>query len=152
VDNTTTLTQSGNEYYVSVSGGSEIAMKLAGADVQADSTGGWIPIGAVQTATGFDIAWENSGLYAVWNADSNANFASNVVANAAPNNPTLESLETTFNQDLNGDGVIGPPGGSGTSRLSGIMAANETAHDAANQWHAGDSLNWTSTPSSDGGH
>ncbi len=153
VDGATTLSQSGNQYNVSVNGGADIAIKLGNADVQANNFGGWIPIGAVQTATGFDIAWENhgSGLYAVWNADSSANFISNLVANAAPTNPTLESLETVFNQDLNGDGVIGPPGGSGTSNLSGLMAANETAHDTVSQWHAGDSFNWTSAPSSDDG-
>ena len=37
--------------------------------------GGWVPIGAVQTASGYDVAWEIPGAneYRVWTTDSNGN-------------------------------------------------------------------------------
>ena len=74
--------------------------------------GTWTPIGAIQVAGGgYDVAWHDpsSGLYTVWSTDSNGNYLSNVVPAVPGNNTSLELLETTFNQDLNGDGHIGIP-------------------------------------------
>ena len=45
--------------------------------------------------------------YAVWNTDSSGNYVSYAMLSGASS--TLESLETSFQQDLNGDGVIGVP-------------------------------------------
>ena len=38
----------------------------------------WTPIGAEQTASGYEVAWQNSGAdqYTVWNTDSSGNFVS----------------------------------------------------------------------------
>ena len=71
--------------------------------------GGWTPIGAVQTASGYDIAWKDAsaGLYTVWSTDGNGNYIANIIGAVSGNSYALESLETTFHQDLNGDGVIG---------------------------------------------
>jgi len=49
----------------------------------------------------------------VWNTDSSGNFVSNTAAMSGTSS-TLESFETSFHQDLNGDGVIGVPAVSGT--------------------------------------
>ena len=51
------------------------ALKYGGADVVAGEFGGWVPIGAVQTASGYDVAWELPGTneYTVWTTDSNGN-------------------------------------------------------------------------------
>lgn len=46
-------------------------------------------------------------MFSFWNVDSNGNYLSNLVADATGSSPTVMSLETTFHQDLNGDGVIG---------------------------------------------
>ena len=73
---------------------------------------GWTPIGAVQVAGGgYDVAWKNAsaGLYTVWSTDSNGNYLSNVLGAVSGNSTALEALETTFNQDLNGDSTIGIP-------------------------------------------
>ena len=62
--------------------------------------------------SGYDVAFKanNADLYTVWNTDSNGNYLSTLV-NAVPGSNTgLESLETTFHQDLNRDGVIGVAG------------------------------------------
>jgi serralysin len=72
--------------------------------------GGWTPIGAVQTANGYDVVWKVTGAdqYTVWSTDSNGNYLTNVTGYAVSGTDySLQSLETTFHQDLNGDGVIG---------------------------------------------
>ena len=72
----------------------------------------WTPIGAVQVAGGgYDVAWHDTatGQYSVWSADSNGNYLSSIVGAVSGNDPALEAIETTFNQDLNGDGTIGVP-------------------------------------------
>jgi serralysin len=77
-----------------------------------------------QTASGYEVAFENSGanLFSIWNTDSNGNFTS---YNDLPGTSTaLESLETAFHQDLNGDGVFGIPAEkapSGAKRLSSVF-------------------------------
>ena len=91
-------------------------LKYNGADVVAGEFGGWVPIGAVQTASGYDVAWEIPGAneFRVWTTDSNGNFISSTVA-LSGTSTTLESYESIFNQDLNGDGVIGLYAAPGTT-------------------------------------
>ena len=71
--------------------------------------GPWAPIGAEQTASGYEVAWKVPGAdqYTVWNTDSSGNYVSNVIGVVSGTSAALESLETSFHQDLNGDGVIG---------------------------------------------
>ncbi len=73
--------------------------------------GAWTPIGAEQTASGYEVAWHNAGTdqYTVWNTDSSGNYISNSIGAVSGTSSALESLETSFHQDLNGDGVIGAP-------------------------------------------
>ena len=73
--------------------------------------GAWAPIGAEQTASGYEVAWKLAGAdqYTVWNTDSNGNYVSNSIGAVSGTSAALESLETSFHQDLNGDGVIGVP-------------------------------------------
>jgi serralysin len=110
-DRSTALTEVSNTYYL-YDNGSGPSLKFGGAPVTAGEFGTWTPIGAVQVAGGgYDVAWHDtsSGLYVVWNTDSNGNYLSNLLSSVPGNNFSLESLETTFNQDLNGDGTIGAP-------------------------------------------
>jgi hypothetical protein len=67
-----------------------------------------VPIGAEQTASGYDVAWKVPGAdqYTVWSTDNSGNYVSNVVGVVSGSSAALQSLETTFHQDLNGDGVI----------------------------------------------
>ena len=48
--------------------------------VTAGEFGAWVPIGAVQTASGYDVAWEIPGAneYTVWSTDSSGNYIANV--------------------------------------------------------------------------
>ena len=45
----------------------------------------------------------------MWDTDSSGNYISDLIGVVSGNSTALESLETSFNQDLNGDGVIGVP-------------------------------------------
>ena len=108
----TSLDQVGNNFYLSsISSGSSPELKYHGAAVAAAQFGAWAPIGVEQTATGYEVAWKVTGSnqYTVWNTDSNGNYVSNAVGAVSGTSSALESLETSFHQDLNGDGVIGLP-------------------------------------------
>ena len=74
----TSLVQVGSNYYLeSISSGTGPELQYHGAagdrrPVQL----GWTPIGAEQTASGYDVAWKIAGAnqYAVWSTDSNGNY------------------------------------------------------------------------------
>jgi spore maturation protein SpmB len=107
-DGTTSLTEVGNNYYLDV-GGTGPELKYGGTPVTDGEFGAWTPIGAIQVANGYDVAWTLPGgnQYTVWSTDANGNNASFLVSDVPGSNATLESLETIFHQDLNGDGTIG---------------------------------------------
>ena len=60
--------------------------------------------------------------YGVWDTDANGNFVSGPISNVSGTSAALESIETSFNDDLNGDGVIGVPSGGtgGTGGATGV--------------------------------
>ncbi|WP_245286935.1 S8 family serine peptidase, partial [Bradyrhizobium sp. Tv2a-2] len=111
-DGTTSLVQVGWNYFLNpVGGGTGPELMRGGSAVFAGEFGTWAPIGAVQVAGGYDVAWKDpsSGLYTVWSTDSNGNYLANLIPAVPGNSTSLETLETTFHQDLNGDGTIGLP-------------------------------------------
>jgi hypothetical protein len=144
----TSLVQAGNNYFLNpIGGGTGPQLKYSGSAVVSGEFSGWTPIGAEQTsAGGYDVAWKNTatGQYTVWNADSNGNYLSNVVGAVAGNSLAFESIESTFNQDLNGDGVIGIFAAPGTtlqisSPLSGTSGATTIGAGATLELGAADS-------------
>ena len=98
-DGSTNLATEGNQYFLN-NGGSNIAIELNGTGIVVGQLGGWTPIGAVQTASGYDVAWQLSGTnqYTIWSTDSNGNYTANLVGAISGNSTTLESCETIFNQ------------------------------------------------------
>ena len=55
----TSLTEVGNNFFLDASAaGSGPELKYAGAAVVAGQFGAWTPIGAEQTATGYEVAWK----------------------------------------------------------------------------------------------
>ena len=64
----------------------------------------------------------------MWSTDSNGNYISNVIGAVSGTSSALESLETTFHQDLNGDGVIGIPAATNpaTPALAGAQSGSAT--------------------------
>ena len=57
---------------------------------------GWTPVGAVQTACRYEVAWSVPGKneYAVWNTDSNGNFRSGETEVARGDPPALWTINT----------------------------------------------------------
>ena len=131
----TSLVQVGSNYFLRANGtttGPEL--KYAGAPVVAGQFGAGInPIGAEQTASGYEVAWKATGAdqFWVWNLDSNGNDIGHVFNGVPGSTPGLEALEPSFQQDLNGDGTIGPPTGAinGASAQSATQSAGLTVAD-----------------------
>jgi len=104
----TTLVQTGDHYYLNVADGTAgPELKLNG-DVPGQD-GGLTPIGAEQTASGYDVAFISAdGHYSVWSAGADGNCKQNLTGDLAANSAKLEAYEqAVFQQDLNGDGVTG---------------------------------------------
>jgi hypothetical protein len=107
----TSLTQIDTHFYLYGSDGTGPSLKYQGADYEDGQFGQITPIAAEQTATGYEVAWKVSGAdqYSVWATDSNGNYVSNILGRVSGTNTALQSIETSFHQDLNGDGTIGSP-------------------------------------------
>ena len=106
------LTQAGDHYFLYDSVGSGPSLKFGGTDFVTGQFGTWAPIGAEKTASGYEVAWKDAstGQYTAWNTDNNGNYVSNMsglTGYVSGTSTALESLETSFHQDLNGDGQIG---------------------------------------------
>jgi hypothetical protein len=120
-DGSTSLTEVGNNFYL-YAGGSGPELKYSGvAVVDGQFGGGWTPVAAEQTASGYDVAWKVAGAdeYTVWSTDSDGNYVSYLTGFVSGTSTSLESLETTFHHDLNGDGTIGAPVSGTAPALAG---------------------------------
>jgi serralysin len=93
-----------------VAGGAGPTLKAQGVAFVPGQIPGFNPIGAEKTATGYEVAWKVTGVdrYSIWTTDGNGNYISDGGA-LSGTSTTLETAETRFHQDLNGDGVIGVP-------------------------------------------
>ena len=130
-DGSTNLLQIANNYYL-YTNGSGPELKYAGAPVTVGEFGNIAPIGAIQTSTGYDIAWKIPGTneFTFWTTDSNGNYTSNLTGLVPGTSSVVESLELTFHQDLNGDGIIGPPSTTGPATAQSATASSgQTAFD-----------------------
>jgi hypothetical protein len=106
-----------------------------------DGTDGtWAPIAAEKTTTGYQVVWKeaSTGLYTAWNTDNNGNYVSHVSTltgstsggAVSGTNSGLKSLETSFHQDLNGDGQIGASSAAApTVPTSGQTIVGSTGND-----------------------
>src|SRR6185437_3939018 len=115
----TALVQSGSNYFMNpVAGGTGPELKSSGAGVTQGEFGSWTPIGAEATSSGYEVAWKNGSAdqYTVWNTNSSGSYLSDIGAVSGASS-TLETLETSFHQDLNGDGVIGVPATASTATI-----------------------------------
>jgi serralysin len=129
----TSLTAVGSKYYLYDSGGTGPALKYGGADVVAGQFSGWSPLGAEQTATGYQMAWKHStGVFSIWTTDSNGNYKSDPGI-LSGTSATVKMAETTFHQDLNGDGVIGGAAATPAAIVSGTAGNDTLTSTAANE-------------------
>jgi cytochrome c2 len=118
---TTSLLTDGTYFYLQAAGGPAVTLSYGGAPVTVGQFGAWTPIAAQQTATGYEVALEQVGadLYGVWDTDSSGNYVSAPLSNVSGTSVALELVETSFNNDLNGDGSIGVPTGGSTGGATG---------------------------------
>jgi serralysin len=129
----TSLVQVGADYFLdNVSTGVGPELTLNGSPVVAGQFPGWNPVAAEQVSGGYLVAMKatSGSQFIIWNVDSNGAY----VTNGAPvsgSSSALESAETSFHQDLNGDGAIGVP--SGGSSVSGNSSALESAETSFHQ-------------------
>src|SRR5262249_32269220 len=105
------LTEVGTAFYLYDSNGSGPSLKFGGMDFAAGQFGPWTPIGAEATASGYEVAWKygSANQYTVSITNSSGNYLSNAIGVVSGSDYALESLEPSFQLDLNRDGVIGPP-------------------------------------------
>ena len=90
--------------------GPTVGLSYNGAPLRSVEYSGWFPIAAQQTSTGYEVAWEEAGAdqYGVWDTDSSGNYVGSSWQRIGTSF-ALESIEPSFNDDLNGDGIIGVP-------------------------------------------
>jgi Tryptophan-rich Synechocystis species C-terminal domain/Putative esterase len=124
----TRLVQDGNFYFFYSTAGTPVELMYGGAPVAAGQFGQITPIGVEQTASGYEVAWKVPGndQYSVWLTDNNGNYLSNVVTQVSGTNAALQSIETSFQQDLNGDGTIGPVAPSGPTVVESFGSTSLT--------------------------
>jgi hypothetical protein len=116
----------GNVYELNPSGGG-LLLELGGSVVTAGSLGGWTPVGAEKTATGYEVAWNLVGspgndTYTVWNTDSNGNYTSSAVGLVSGQNFSLEDLNPVWGENV-----------SGAPSLSEVLVTNPGAADLSHQ-------------------
>ena len=112
----TSLVQAGTNYYLdSNSTGTGPELKAIGGTPFAAGQCGRVAADRRRAdGDGYEVAWKATGAdqYSVWSTDSNGNYVTNIIGIVSGTSAALESLETSFHQDLNGDGVIGVPAAS----------------------------------------
>jgi len=83
--------------------------------------------------------------------DSSGNYVTNVIGGVAGSNAVLKSIETTFHQDLNGDGVIGFPTATTVIEASGSTSLTEVGNNYyLNSSGSGPSLKYAGAAVTDG--
>src|SRR5262249_32753331 len=106
------LTQIGGQsHFQSSACGTGPTLKYQGSAVVNWQFGAFTPIGVEAVPVGFFVAWSNSptGLYSFPTRRTSDLNTGNYYMPGPGNTSAFESLEPSFHQDLNGDGVIGVP-------------------------------------------
>ena len=105
----THLTEVGGSVYLFDTAGVGPSLKRGGIEYKVGAFGDWAAIGAERTGSGYQVVWKVSGAdqYTVWSTDSQGNYLANVIGVVSGSNAFLQALESSFAQDLNGNGQIG---------------------------------------------
>ena len=116
----TSLVQTGSNFFMyNINNGAGPELKYGGTPFTAGEFGAYALIGAeAVSANTYDIAFKipGSSTFVVWSTDANGNITTNVTGTVSGTSTALEGLEPSFNQDLNGDGVIGIPAHTSTAQ------------------------------------
>src|ERR1700685_2663847 len=91
----TSLVEEGSNYFLRSDSGSSVALSYGGAAVVDGQFGSWTPIGAEQTATGYEVAFKVTGAdqYTIWSTDSSGNYLSSAFVSESGSSAALQSFE-----------------------------------------------------------
>ena len=105
----TRLTEMGGSVYLFDTGRRGPVSEAGWGRVQGGAYGDWAAIGAERTAGGYQVVWKVTGAdqYTVWSTDSQGNYLANATGVVSGSDAFLQALESSFAQDLNGNGQIG---------------------------------------------
>jgi serralysin len=83
-------------------------LQYGGSPVTVGEFGGWTPIGAVQQSGGYLVAWKMAGQdqYVVWDTNGSGNYLGGATGVVSGEDFSLEDLEPTFGQNLNGEDTV----------------------------------------------
>ena len=152
----TTFVQVGGNYFLYANGTSSgPSLKYAGTPVAMGQYGpSWAPIAAEQTGAGYYVVWKNASAdqYGAWSTDISGNYTANIIGTVSGNSSELKALESTFQQDLNGDGVIGVLAGVTIEAFGSttFVQAGGNYYLYASGTSSGPSLKYAGTPVSVG--
>ncbi len=86
-----------------------ISLRYGAWSVTVGQFGAWTPLGVEKVGAGYQVVWKNGTAdeFKVWNVNSGGTYVSEgpVLSGASAE---LQALETTFQQNFNGDATIGP--------------------------------------------
>jgi hypothetical protein len=107
----TKLVEAANQFHLWGAANSGPTLKFQGSAVTDGQFGAWKPIGGEKTASGYEVAFRfgNADQYLAWNTDAQGNYTGNATGLVGASDASLQLIETSFQQDLNGDGTIGAP-------------------------------------------
>jgi Ca2+-binding RTX toxin-like protein len=133
----TDLIRFGNNFVFHAEGTSSgPSLKYGGSDFVVGQFGSWTPIGVEKTVSGYQVAWRvgTTDQYVVWNTDVNGNYVSAATGVVSGGNATIISLEPFFDQDLNGNGIIGSGPASGASWSGGLDESHGYLSTSGQDW------------------
>ena len=120
------LLTDGTNYLLQPNGGTTVKLSYNGAPVTVGQFGGWTPVAAAQTATGYEVAFEAGGLRSIYDVEHSTAAA---ITSRAPSTrrwdraPSWNRTSQLSTDDLNGDGTIGIPAAS----LTAIESSGSTS-------------------------
>src|SRR5262249_31005313 len=87
-----------------------------------------------KTASGYQLAWKagSADQYLIWTTDKNGNLVS-MSGTLSGASSTIKSAEITFQQDLNGDGIIGSAAPASAKTVLGSVADDKFTSASANE-------------------
>ncbi|MBY0317396.1 MAG: VCBS domain-containing protein, partial [Reyranella sp.] len=105
----TILAQVDDQFFFRDESGSGPSFKVGGTAFTSTLVAGWTPVGVESVATGYQVVLRHgdSDRYLVWNTDQDGSYIGNVIGPVTGTDVSLQTLETSFHQDLNRNGEIG---------------------------------------------
>ncbi len=149
---TTKLDHVANQFFLRDTGGAGPSLKFGGTPFTDGRFGAWTAIGAEKTGTGYEVVikFGAADQYQVWNLDNAGNFLGAATGAVSGSDMDLQILETSFQQDLNGNGTIGPA--TTTIESFGVTHLDHVGNQffLRDSLNAGPSLKFGGTPFTDG--